>query len=497
MVQVTDPQLGETVLDPAAGTGGFLVESFSHLAAQMKTVVDRRVLQGSSLLGCEPKSLPYLLCQMNLLLHGLDAPRIDPGNALRHKLTEIGERDRVDVILTNPPFGGEEECGVQGNFPEDRQAAETALLFLQLIMRRLRRAHTAAGRPARAAVVVPNGTLFGGGVCARIKADLLEQFNLHTVLRLPEGVFAPYTDIPINVIFFDTAGPTQDVWFYEQPAPKGRRKYTKTRPLQVEELAECRAWWNDRVEGERACMEGRRAWLDPPRRGRARGRRKPRPKEPGNAGCGRSPEPGRDHRKRGSQRTGNLADTNRPSDDPSLIVSRWPVVRLEEVAPIGRRPVATRPDLDYPIISARSFGRGTFHQPTLKGSEITWERLFLVRAGDLLVSNIKAWEGAVSIVEEVDDGMFCSHRYITCRANLDRVDPGWLAAFFRTNAGVDQLAAASRGSADRNRTLSMGGLRNILVPLPSLLEQRAFVNRLNAAETCVTRRASLASAIQA
>lgn len=252
MVQVTDPRLGETVLDPAAGTGGFLVEAFAHLAQQVRTVAERKVLQQRSLLGCEPKSLPYLLCQMNLLLHGLDAPRIDPGNALRHRLAEIGERDRVDVILTNPPFGGEEERGIQDNFPEDRRTAETALLFLQLIMRRLKRAATSAGRPARAAVVVPNGTLFGDGVAARIKADLLEQFNLHTVLRLPEGVFAPYTDIPTNVIFFDTGGPTREIWFYEQPLPEGRRKYTKTRPVQFEEFSEFLAWWGARAEGKRA-----------------------------------------------------------------------------------------------------------------------------------------------------------------------------------------------------------------------------------------------------
>ena len=185
MVEVTDPRLGETVLDPASGTGGFLVEAFNHLAKQVKTVADRKRLQNESIFGCEPKSLPYLLCQMNLLLHGLDAPQIDPGNALRFKLSEIGEKERVDVILTNPPFGGEEEKGIQGNFPEDRQTAETALLFLQLIMRKLRRHPTSAGRPARAAVVVPNGTLFGDGVCARIKEELLKEFNLHTIVRLP------------------------------------------------------------------------------------------------------------------------------------------------------------------------------------------------------------------------------------------------------------------------------------------------------------------------
>jgi type I restriction enzyme M protein len=252
MVTVTDPRLGETVLDPASGTGGFLVEAFNHLSKQVKTVADRRTLQNKSLRGCEPKPLPYLLCQMNLLLHGLDAPQIDAGNALRHKLTEIGEKERVDVILTNPPFGGEEEKGIQANFPDDRQTAETALLFLQLIMRCLRRDSTPASRPARAAVVVPNGTLFGDGIAARIKADMLERFNFHTVVRMPEGTFAPYTDIPTNLIFFDNTGPTRDIWFFEQPLPEGRKKYSKTQPLQYEEFGGCLAWWSDRREGPRA-----------------------------------------------------------------------------------------------------------------------------------------------------------------------------------------------------------------------------------------------------
>jgi len=252
MVQATDPRLGEAVLDPASGTGGFLVEAFEHLKKQVKTVADQKVLQDRSLFGCEPKPLPYLLCQMNLLLHGLDAPQIDSGNALRFKLTEIGEKDRVDVIVTNPPFGGEEEKGIQGNFPEDRQTSETALLFLQLIMRKLRRQTGGAGRPARAAVVVPNGTLFGDGVCARIKEDLLKDFNLHTIVRLPNGAFAPYTSIPTNILFFDRSGPTKDVWYYEHPLPEGRKNYTKTQPLQFEEFASCLAWWNNREENERA-----------------------------------------------------------------------------------------------------------------------------------------------------------------------------------------------------------------------------------------------------
>src|SRR5256714_247832 len=187
MVTVINPQLGETILDPACGTGGFLVEAFSNLQKQCKTVEDRETLQNRSIFGGEAKPLPYLLAQMNLLLHGLESPQINPANSLAVRITEIGDRDRVDIILTNPPFGGEEERGILANFPGDKQTAETALLFLQLIMRKIRR----APKPGRAAVVVPNGTLFGDGVCARIKEELLKEFDLHTIVRLPNGVFAP------------------------------------------------------------------------------------------------------------------------------------------------------------------------------------------------------------------------------------------------------------------------------------------------------------------
>ena len=241
MVNVTDPRLGEVVLDPACGTGGFLTEAFAHLMAQAKTESDGAMVQENSIRGGEVKTLPYLLGQMNLLLHGVHVPCIEWGNALRHRLSEMGEDLRVEVILTNPPFGGEEETGILNNFPDDRRTTETALLFLQVIMRRLKR-----GGRGRAAVIVPNGTLFGDGVAARIKAELLESFNVHTIVRLPEGVFAPYTDIPVNLIFFDTSGPTRSIWYYEQPLPNGRRRYTKTVPMVYGEFASCLAWWRSR-----------------------------------------------------------------------------------------------------------------------------------------------------------------------------------------------------------------------------------------------------------
>src|SRR4030067_2725535 len=191
MVEVIDPKLGELAEDPAAGTGGFQVEEFEHMRKQCHKAEDFEILQKRSIRGGEAKPLPYLLCQMNLLLHGLEYPQIDPGNSLRFPLREIGDKDRVDIIVTNPPFGGEEERGILSNFPEDKQTAEAALLFLQLSMRKLRR----QPKPGRAAVVVPNGMLSAPGVAMRIRAELLQDFNLHAIVRLPHNVFSPYTAI--------------------------------------------------------------------------------------------------------------------------------------------------------------------------------------------------------------------------------------------------------------------------------------------------------------
>jgi type I restriction enzyme M protein len=244
IVQQVDPQLGEIVLDPASGTGGFLVEALDHLTPKVTTTTQLRALH-SNLRGIEKKPLPFLLGMMNLLLHGVGQPNITRGNALAESITQIGKARRVDVVLTNPPFGGEEEKSIQANFPVDTQTAETAWLFLQLVTRLLKDG-------GRCGIVVPNGLLFGGGVGTRIKKQLLTESNLHTVVRLPDGAFAPYTDIPSIVLFFDKSGPTKDVWYYEIPPPVGRKKYSKTKPMQFDEFADCQAWWADRVENARA-----------------------------------------------------------------------------------------------------------------------------------------------------------------------------------------------------------------------------------------------------
>lgn len=244
MVQQVAPRIGEVVLDPACGTGGFLVEALTEIEPQARTAAQRRALT-DDLRGGEKKPLPYLLGMMNLVLHGLGQPNLVRGNSLSKPITQISRAEKVDVVLTNPPFGGEEEKSIQANFPADKQTAETAWLFLQLVIRQLKDG-------GRCGMVVPNGILFGDGVGARIKEQLLTECNLHTVVRLPDGVFEPYTSIPSNLLFFDKTGRTKEVWFYQINPPEGRKKYTKTKPMRFEEFADCQAWWGNRVANEHA-----------------------------------------------------------------------------------------------------------------------------------------------------------------------------------------------------------------------------------------------------
>lgn len=253
MVRLTAPVLGERILDPACGTGGFLVETYEYLKLQVSRSDQEAALQRETLFGYEAKSLPYMLAEMNMLLHGITTPNVTLQNALARRIAEIGDSDRVDVILTNPPFGGEEEDAIKSNYPAHLQTAETALLFLQQIMRMLARPTSGHGLSGgRAAVVVPNGTLFGDGVSARVKALLLREFNLHTIVRLPKGVFAPYSDIATNLLFFDRAGPTEEIWYYEHPLPDGRKQYVKTKPVRYDEFEPLVGWWSNRTETARA-----------------------------------------------------------------------------------------------------------------------------------------------------------------------------------------------------------------------------------------------------
>ena len=239
MVNQVNPQLGQKVYDPACGTGGFLIEAYKHMKKLVKTKEDYNRLQYHTLYGTDKKPMPYLLGMMNLLLHEIDRPNIVRANTLTTSIREITEKQRYHLILTNPPFGGEEEKTIQQNFPTETRTQETSLLFLQFIMRSLK-------TNGKCAIVLPDGPLFAGGVAAKIRKQLLKNFNLHTIIRLPPGVFAPYTGIPTNLLFFDKTVPTKKIWYYKLPLPKGRKTYTKTNPLRYEEFSECQKWWNNR-----------------------------------------------------------------------------------------------------------------------------------------------------------------------------------------------------------------------------------------------------------
>jgi type I restriction enzyme M protein len=237
MADRLDPRPGEIVFDPACGTGGFLTCAIRHMRERyVKTPKDEALMQ-QSLRAVEKKPLPHMLCTTNMLLHNIEDPSfVRHDNTLARPYTSYTSADRVDVVLTNPPFGGKEEPGIESNFPRHFQTRETADLFLALIIRLLKPA-------GRAAVVLPDGSLFGEGVKTRLKESLMEECNLHTIVRLPNSVFKPYTSIGTNLLFFEKGQPTEETWFYEHRVPEGQKAYSMTRPMRVEHLQECVAWW--------------------------------------------------------------------------------------------------------------------------------------------------------------------------------------------------------------------------------------------------------------
>jgi type I restriction enzyme M protein len=253
IVEQVNPRLGETILDPACGTGGFLTCAIEHLRQQAKTADDERIIQ-DCFSGIEKKHLPHILCMTNLMLHGIDVPsNVRHGNTLARPLRDWGPKERVDVIVTNPPFGGMEEDGIESNFPSEFRTRETADLFLVLLMKILK-------PTGRAGLVLPDGTLFGEGVKTRIKEELLKTCNLHTIVRLPNGVFNPYTGIRTNLLFFTKGTPTKEIWYYEHPYPPDAKSYNKGKPIRIEEFAAERAWWGDENDGFKCREANDQAW---------------------------------------------------------------------------------------------------------------------------------------------------------------------------------------------------------------------------------------------
>lgn len=253
IVDRINPKLGEQIFDPACGTGGFLACSVDHLK-ENNNITDSKVydILQKQIHGVEKKQLPHLLCTTNMMLHGIEVPvNIKHGNTLNKALSSWDEE--YDVIVTNPPFGGTEEDGIEKNFPTEYRTRETADLFLQLIIEVLKDG-------GRAAVVLPDGTLFGEGVKTKIKKLLVEECNLHTIVRLPNGVFNPYTGIKTNILFFTKGQPTKEIWYYEHPYPKGVKNYNKTKPMTFKEFKAEQKWWGEESEGFKTRKENEHAW---------------------------------------------------------------------------------------------------------------------------------------------------------------------------------------------------------------------------------------------
>ena len=241
MAKMIKPKMGEQMADFACGTGGFITSWLKELQKQIKSTADA-AKYGNSIYGIEKKQFPYMLCITNLLLHGLDIPRVYHDNTLLRDVLDYTEDDQFDVILMNPPYGGSEKADVKNHFPGDLASSETADLFMAVIMYRLK-------QNGRAAVILPDGFLFGtDNAKVNLKKKLLNEFNLHTIVRMPGSVFSPYTSITTNILFFDRTGPTKETWFYRLDMPEGYKHFSKTKPMKLEHFDPVVAWWNDRQE---------------------------------------------------------------------------------------------------------------------------------------------------------------------------------------------------------------------------------------------------------
>lgn len=469
MVEMLDPKIGESVLDPASGTGGFLVEAFDYLKKQAQTVEQREILQKQSIYGGEAKSLPFLLCQMNLLLHGLEYPNIDSGNSLRFPLKDIGDSQRVDIILTNPPFGGEEERGILNNFPNDKRTAETALLFLQLIMRKLKRKKPEQNG-GRAAIVVPNSTLVGKGVSNRILKQLLTDFNVHTIIRLGEGVFAPYTDIPSNLVFFDTKKSTDEIWFYEVPIPGDKKKYSKSKAIRNSEFQPIKKWWNNRKETEyswRVMLSDFDLSTDEINLDL---------KSPNRI----DPFENIDAQKLSfnirEDIENNLESITKISEDLKEF-HNIPLVPLSQIIEESTDKVAVKPTEWYDFAGVYGFGKGLFKREPLFGNNTSYKYFHRLHKDEIVISKVKGWEGAIALITEEFEGLFLSSQYPTFKPK-DGVNIKYIAEYCKHPKVWEELLDKSKGIGARRNSISVETFLSLRIPLPNLDIQNQIVNSL-------------------
>lgn len=479
IVEQVNPSLmkRETLLDPACGTGGFLVCAIEHLRKQAKTDVDERHVQ-NCFAGIEKKHLPHVLCMTNLMLHGIDVPsNVRHSNTLARPLRDWGPKERVDVIVTNPPFGGMEEDGIESNFPADFRTRETADLFLVLIMRLLKPG-------GRAGVVLPDGTLFGEGVKTRIKEALLTECNLHTVVRLPKGVFEPYTDIATNLLFFEKGTPTTSTWFYEHPLPARRahlkgKSYSASDNLQAVEFEPIKAWWNSREANENAWKVSIDELRD----------------------C--DFDLAQNHPKHAQLQLptpGDIISSVRALQDESeaiLLELEGTIAELRSIKTtlvplrelIERREAAVRvaDEVVYKRPRVQLHFRGAKVRDEVAGAQIGSKQQTLIRANDLLFSRIDAHHGAMAIAPEELDGGIATNDFPVFSIRNDRITPQYLRYCLFQPSMLRVYKHLSRGSTNRRR-LNMEKFLELKIPVPSDLDvQNAAAAALGSVEDGIAR----------
>ncbi len=466
IVERLDPKLEETVLDPACGTGGFLSSVIDYKREKYVRSADAESTLQSSIRGIDKKPLPHMLCSTNMILHGVDVPsKVTRDNALARPIRDYGPADRVDVIATNPPFGGVEEEGIERNFPTELQTKETADLFLVLIVRLLK-------PRGRAGIILPEGSMFGGGVKSRIKELLLKECNLHTVVRLPKGVFQPYTDIATNLLFFEKGSPTTGVWFYEHPLPEHRahlkgRTYSASDSLKIQEFEPLLEWWDNRSETDQAWYVPIDALME---EGFDLDQRHPK------HGKVNLPKPS-DISASIKETTGRFQNTLRSIESSVKEMKKIdaPKITLGELLIKSTNQFKLEDDEEYTRPTVQMHFRGMRKRDRKYGREIGTKTQTGIREGDLIFSRIDAHNGAMAIVPRELDGAIATNDFPSYAIDKSRIEPKYLRYLLFQPSMIEVYYHLSKGSTNRRRIV-VDKLMALEIPVPKdLAEQRAIV----------------------
>lgn len=480
IVEIIKPKIGEKVLDPACGTGGFLVEAYEYMKKQAKTAEDWDTLQYKTLYGIEKKPMPYLLGTMNLILHGIEVPNLRRANTLTKALNEITEKDKHDVIITNPPFGGEEEKGIQDNFPASLRTSETALLFLQFITRSLKNG-------GRCGIVVPDSMLSSGGVCQKIREQIISDTNLHSVIRLPEGVFSPYTGVPTNILIFEKGNKTKNIWFYQLNIRDGIKAYSKTKPFEFSELEDVITKYPGRIESENSWIVDIESIIK-------------------------------------NNYSLNLHNPNKKNDyshtTPTILLKEIEVTQISVNKEIGElkdfikelsktsskiTPLAeviverkSEPDIykvstgEIKIISKIGFDEGRIE---LRANSKTRTKMILIRPGDLVISGINVSKGAVGYYSEnMKDDIAATIHYSSYIPNRKKINVEYLWILLRSQIFRDILKKTIPGGIKSE--IKASRFLKIQVPICDLPSQIKIVSMFNKVKLLENKLFTLSSKLK-